>query len=59
MGVANYEIRSMMLRYGLNQFDLAKLLDTDQPTVSRMLKYELSRSEKDRIKEAIRKGAEQ
>lgn len=58
MGVINYEIRSMMLRYGLNQSDLAKLLDTDQPTISRMLKYELSRSEKDRIKEAIRKGAE-
>lgn len=55
MSIANYEIRVLMLRHGLSQAKLGELLGVDQPTISRMLRYELSKAEKKRIREAVEK----
>lgn len=55
MSVTNYEIRTLMLRYGLSQQRLGEILGIDQPSVSRMLRYELSKAEKQRIREAVEK----
>ena len=55
MSVTNYEIRALMLRYGLSQQKLGEILGMGQPDVSRMLRYELSKAEKQRIRETVEK----
>lgn len=54
---ANMDIRVLMLKNGIKQAKLGELLGITQPEVSVMLKHELSREQKKRIRDAIA-GAE-
>lgn len=56
--VTNMDIRVLMLKHGLTQADLARLIGASQPEISMMLKHEMSQSEKRRIKDAIREKEE-
>lgn len=56
--VTNMDIRVLMLKHGLTQADLARLIGASQPEISMMLKHEMSQSEKRRIKDAIREREE-
>lgn len=58
MSTANHDIRAVMLKYGVTQADLGKMLGKSQPEISAMLNgFELASSEKRRIKEIIRREA--
>lgn len=50
----NKRIRTAMLNAGINQSDLAKILGISDAEISYALKYELSKSEQDRIIERIK-----
>ena len=56
--VTNMDIRVLMLKHGLTQADLARLIGASQPEISMMLKHEMSQSEKRRIKDARREKEE-
>jgi len=51
---ANIRVREEMLRAGLTQAALAKLLETSSASVSVMLRYELAEKEQDDIIKIIR-----
>lgn len=53
MSVANVDIRILMLKNEITQARLGELLDMKQPEVSILLRHEMSREQKRRIKEAI------
>lgn len=50
----NVRIRTAMAKAGINQGDLAKILNVSDTEVSAFMKYNLSKSEQDRIIEQIR-----
>lgn len=50
----NKRIRTAMMNAGINQGDLAKILGVSDAEISYALKYELSKSEQDRIVERIK-----
>lgn len=53
MPVANMDIRVLMLKNEITQAKLGELIGMKQPEVSVLLKHELNREQKRRIKEAI------
>lgn len=53
----NKRIRNAMLQAGINQVQLAKLLNVSEPELSNILKYELAVKEQNNITAAIREYA--
>lgn len=51
---SNMDIRKLMLENGMTQATLAKILGVTQPEVSMMLKYEMTRKQKQEVREAIK-----
>lgn len=52
----NRQIREALKKTGLRQWQLAKLLDVNEFTLSRKLREELPEEEKKKILEVIEKG---
>lgn len=53
----NKRIKLAMLQAGINQVQLAKLLNVSEPELSNILKYELAVKEQNNITAAIREYA--
>ncbi len=58
MATANMEIRVLMLKHNITQAKLGELLGLSQPEISVMLKHEMTRDQKRRIKDAIARDNE-
>jgi len=55
----NLEIKLAMKKCNLKQWELAEMLEILEFTLSRRMRKELPKEEKDRIIEIIRKGGEE
>ena len=53
----NERVHVEMAKAGINQSKLSKILDTDPPTISKLLKVEWSEHEQDEVVEKIREYA--
>ena len=51
--MANEDIRSLMKRTGVSQFELGRTLGKSQPTISYILRFQLTEDEKETLKAAI------
>ena len=51
--MANEELKSLMKRTGVSQFELGRTLGKAQPTISYMLRFQMTEDEKEEIKKAI------